>query len=71
MKTIENTHLSKVKVGHGHWKITANCDGEIKSIITSDSMLIDDAFNSDEGDTSWYDSVEEARQACIDRIFDQ
>jgi len=71
MKTIENTYLTKLSSGHGHWKVTANHNGEEKTIITHDSLLIDDSFNSNEGDTSYYDSVDEARQVLINMIFDQ
>lgn len=71
MKTTENTFLTKLPSGHGHWKVTANYEGEEKYIISNDAMLIDDAFNSEDSDTCYYDSVDEARQTLIDKIFDQ
>jgi len=71
MKTTENTHLTKLPSGHGHWKVTANHNGEEKSITTNDSMLIDDSFNSDDDDTCYYNSVGDARQALINKIFNQ
>lgn len=68
--TLENTHLTKLPSGHGHWKITGNSGGFSHTITTNDSQLIDDAFNSEEGETAYYDSIEEAREAIIDRLND-
>ena len=62
--------LSKKPSGYGHWIITAQQDGFTHSIKTSDSQLIDDAFNSEEGDTSYFDSVEEARETIIEKLND-
>lgn len=65
---LEETHLTKLPSGHGHWKIKADSNGFSHTITTNDSQLIDDAFNSEDDDTSYYDSVEEAREAIIDRL---
>lgn len=70
MKTVENTHLTLVRLGKGHFKVTAESGSETGSIVTSDSLLIDDAFNSDEDDCCYYDSPEEARQVLINNIFE-
>ena len=67
--TTENTQLTKLPSGHGHWKVIAESQDRKESFITDDAQWIDDAFNSDEGDTSYYDSVDEARQAFIDHLF--
>jgi len=69
MKTPQNTHLSKEPLGYGHWRVTASTFDEEKSIITSDSILIDEAFNSDDGDCWYYSSPQEAKQVLIDKIF--
>jgi len=69
MKTPQNTHLSKEPLGYGHWRVTASTFDEEKSIITSDSILIDEAFNSDDEGCWYYESQDEARQELIDRIF--
>jgi len=67
-----NTHILKQFAGYGHAKITITLNngiGEILSKVTDNMRLIDNAFNSDEGDTSYYDSVDEARQAAIDFVL--
>lgn len=66
--TLEKTDLTKLPSGHGHWKIKAESNGYSHTITTNNSQLIDDAFNSEEGDTSYYDSIEEAREAIIELI---
>ena len=66
---LENTFLTKLPAGHGHWKITGTANGFSHTIVTSNSQLIDDAFNSEEGDElCYYDSIEEARQSVIDLL---
>lgn len=65
---LEDTHLTKFPSGHGHWTIKAESNGYSHTITTNNSQLIDDAFNSEEGDTSYYDSVEEAKETLIEMI---
>ncbi len=65
---LEGTHLTKLPSGHGHWTVKGESNGFSTTITTNDSQLIDDAFNSEEGDTSYYESVEEARGAVIDLL---
>jgi len=71
MKTTENTFLTKQPSGHGHWLVTAESGDHKGYAVTSDSMLIDDAFNSDEDNLCYYASIDEARQVLIDKIFNQ
>ncbi|MBO2546110.1 hypothetical protein J0871_16965 [Salegentibacter sp. BDJ18] len=68
--TLENTSLTKISSGYGHWIVKAQSEGFTHQIKTNNSQLIDDAFNSEEGDTSYYDSVEEAREAVIELLND-
>jgi len=69
--TTENVLLTKQDTGNGSWIVKGFCidTQEYRSMLTNDSMLIDDAFNCDEGETNYFDSVEEAKQALIDEIF--
>lgn len=67
--TTENTTVSYSRLSAGHFQLKAFHNGEERSFNTTDSILVDDACNSDEGDTSYYDSVEEAQQVVIDELF--
>ena len=68
--SLEDTFLAKLPSGHGHWKVTGESNGFSHTITTNNSQLIDDAFNSEEGETSYDDSVEEAREALIELLND-
>lgn len=65
---LEDTFLTKLPSGHGHWKIKAESNGFSHTITTDNSQLIDDAFGSDDRETSWYESKEDARETIIEMI---
>jgi hypothetical protein len=70
--TIENTELRKELVNshRGKYKIEVTFNGEGRCFYTNDTQLIDDAFNTDfDQDCEYFDSVNEARQAAIDTVF--
>ena len=68
----EEVFLSYLPKGRGHFEVRGVHKDtlEEKSFITTDTLLIDDALNSDfDEELSHYDTIDEARQCLVDSLF--
>ena len=72
MKTLITT-LRQTKTGYGHFRISIDFNGEELSVITTNTIAIDAAFDEyyDDEDNSgrYYESRQEAQEALISEIL--
>lgn len=68
MKAIRESLRFK-KQGHGHYNVSLEIGNNKYSILTTNSMAIDAAFDNYEEDGRFYETQEEAQDALINEIF--
>jgi len=72
MRDLENYYLTYSSKGRGHFELLAIDKTTQKryTAVTTDTITIDEAFNSDFDSECWYhDSIEDARKCVLDIIF--
>ena len=73
-KNVEEYWLSYNPKGRGHFELVAiHKETQKKDTkFTTDTVTIDEAFNSEFDDECWYhDSIDDAKQCVLDKIFSE